>query len=90
MSQLEESRANIDSIDDEIVHLLVQRKNEVEKIIAFKKQHDLAALQPKRFAALLTRVMALAEKEGLDPALIEKIWHNMHEYFLEIEKKELS
>jgi isochorismate pyruvate lyase len=90
MTQLDEYRANIDVIDAKIVQLIAQRKREVEKVIEVKRQHDIAPLQPKRFAELLTRVMAQAEREGLDPALVEAIWHSMHNYFVEIEKKELS
>jgi len=63
---LDDVRAAIDRIDDQIVALLAQRQEQVRAAAAFKAD-DAAVRAPDRRAALLARVRERAEAEGADP-----------------------
>lgn len=88
--KLQEHRDSIDAIDTQIVSLIAQRKHEVDGVIAAKKASDQAAHQPVRFEQVIERVRASAIEYGIDPDVVEEIWHTLHTYFLQIEKEELS
>lgn len=90
MNDLEKYREIINKVDEEIIDLIAQRQKAVEGVIEAKKQTGQAALQPARWEQVLERVRARAADQGVDPAVIESIWNTLHEYFLEIEQKQLA
>lgn len=90
MNTLEEHRQAIDRIDSHIIDLIAARKQAVEDIVRYKAEHSMDALQPARFQAVLDACRGAAEQKGLDPDVIEDIWNILHEYFLRIERQELS
>ncbi len=90
MSTLDEHRQAIDVIDAQIIDLLAARKAEVEGVIRYKAEHNMAPLQPARFQAVLDKCRQRATDNKLDPDVVEAIWHTMHQYFLKLEGEALS
>ncbi len=66
---LEEVRAEIDRIDEQIVGLIGERAGYVKAAARFKEsEHAVSA--PERFAAMLQVRRKWAEREGLSPDVI--------------------
>jgi isochorismate pyruvate lyase len=85
-ASLEEVRAEIDRIDEEVICLWGRRADYVQAAARFKnKESEIAA--PERFAAMLQRRRAWAEHEGLSPDVIEKIYRDLVRYFIDCEKE---
>ncbi len=57
---LSESRDRIDAIDDQILSLLISRKNLVDGVFKWKKEAGLPLVDPEREAALLRRLKSKA------------------------------
>jgi isochorismate pyruvate lyase len=92
MNQLDinDHRKRIDEIDTQIIALLAQRQECVQHVMVIKKQSNQSALQPQRWDQIVQGVRIQASQQGVDPDFTEKLWNLMHEYFLSIERKELS
>src|SRR5579864_3423677 len=85
-ASLDEVRAEIDRIDEQVISLWGQRAEYVQAAARFKnKESEIAA--PERFAAMLQLRRAWAEREGLSPDVIEKIYRDLVRYFIDREKE---
>ena len=60
---LENARSNIDRINSEIVSLLIERMNNVDKIAKYKALHGLPVSVPEREKLILEKVAQLAGDE---------------------------
>lgn len=87
---LTEVRSRIDALDDRLVDLLAERFAAVADAARLKQPHGIPPLTPRRFAAVLARVMARAERRGLDPASARRIWETIHEEALRIEARVMA
>ena len=67
MTKLEECRAEIDRVDQEICALYERRMRAVEDIARYKKEHDLPVLQPGREEAVLQKAQAAVSDPALRP-----------------------
>lgn len=86
---LDEVRKNIDRIDREIVELISERSTYVRQAAGLKKtKEDVRA--PKRVEEVIAKVRTLAEKEGLDPDIVEEIYRTMISCFIKYEMKEVG
>jgi len=65
---LQQCRARIDEIDEQIVRLFCERMKVVEDVAAYKKANNLPVLQTSREAQVLDRVAALAGPQLGDSA----------------------
>lgn len=83
---LKDLRKQIDHIDQEIISLLWKRLRVVKKIWKLKKENNIPPLQTNRWNEVLKKVKTKAEKKWINPVFIEKIWNNIHEEALKIEK----
>lgn len=83
---LDEVRAAIDRIDEEIISLMGRRADYVQAAARFKNQESEIAA-PERFAAMLQARRAWAEREGLSPDVIENIYRELVRYFIDREKE---
>jgi len=81
---LDDVRAAIDRIDDQIVALLAQRQEQVRAAAAFKAD-DAAVRAPDRRAALLARVRERAEAAGADPDVVAATYTAMVDAFIALE-----
>jgi isochorismate pyruvate lyase len=87
-SSIEEVRAAIDAIDDEVVKALGLRAQYVKTITRFKKtKEDVQA--PARQAFVISQRRAWAAEAGLDPDLVEKIYRLMMDHFVAEELRDL-
>ncbi|HWN26124.1 MAG TPA: chorismate mutase [Actinomycetospora sp.] len=81
---LDDVRAAIDRIDDQIVALLAQRQAQVEAAATFKAD-DAAVRAPDRRAALLARVRDRAVEEGANPDVVTATYTAMVDAFIALE-----
>jgi isochorismate pyruvate lyase len=81
---LADIRGKIDRLDRELVHLLRDREQLVRQ--AGQLKSDTAAVRaPDRVEAVITRVRALAEELGANPAVVERTYRSMIAAFIELE-----
>jgi chorismate mutase len=70
--QLRSYRSSIDNIDAALVHLLAERFKVTQAVGRHKAAVGLPPSDPVREQEQVTRLRALAEESGLDPAFTEK------------------
>ena len=83
-------RQEIDQIDAELVKLLAVRAGLVEQVADIKAAHKLPAFIPERIEEVVAQVRGLAEAEGMEPELAERVWRAMIGWFVEYEEKHLN
>lgn len=88
-NSLEEVRANIDRIDDEIIKLIAQRGTYVVQASAFKKSED-GVKAPNRVEAVIQNVRAKAQEYGANPDVVEAIYREMISCFVNMELEEFK
>jgi isochorismate pyruvate lyase len=67
-------RARIDALDSQIVALLGQRFGIIDEVAKLKAEHGIAPILPYRVEEVVRNARAKAEKAGVDPDLVEKIY----------------
>jgi len=83
-SSIDDIRAEIDRIDRQVVTLVGERAGYVRAAAKFKTNAaDVRAAE--RFEAMLRQRRAWAEEQGLDPAMIEKLYRDMVNHFIQQE-----
>lgn len=83
-------RLQIDTIDIELVSLLVTRSHYIDRAIELKKIEGLPARTTDRVAEVLSKVAKTASDRGLDPDLARAIWSELIEWSIRRESKELG
>lgn len=76
-TSLDQLRAQIDSIDQQLVELLARRRAVVEQVVQFKQQHALATHHPAREENLISTRRAQAAAAGLDPDYVEDLFRTV-------------
>lgn len=84
---LEKMRNSIDIIDNEILRLIWERNKVVSEIAAYKKIHNMDALQPTRWTKLLNSLKNRWLELWIDSVLVEEIWEAIHKNSLTNQKK---
>jgi chorismate mutase-like protein len=67
-------RAKIDALDNQIVALLGERFGVISDVAKLKAEHGIAPILPYRVEEVVRNARARAEKAGVDPDLVEKIY----------------
>jgi chorismate mutase/prephenate dehydrogenase len=67
-------RQRIDGIDEQIVNLLAERQNEVNKVVKLKKIFNLPIYHPAREENLISQRRAQGQAAGLDPDYLEELY----------------
>ena len=67
-------RARIDDLDAQIVALLGQRFGIINEVAKLKAERGIAPILPARIEEVVAHARARAEKAGVDPDLVEKIY----------------
>lgn len=67
MNQLEESRAEIDRIDEQLAALFKKRFNAVANVLAYKKEHGLPVLDASRENQIIEKNAARLDDKKLEP-----------------------
>ena len=83
-ASLEEVRCEIDRLDEEIVRLIGRRAHYVTAAARFKTSEAHVAA-PDRQAAMLAVRREWAEREGLEPELIEDLYRRLVAWFVQRE-----
>ncbi len=83
---IQEIRSEIDRIDSEIIAALGNRFEYVKAAAKFKTSQT-SVKAPERFQAMLEQRRIWAEKEGLNPDVIEKLYRDLVNYFIDEEFK---
>ncbi len=89
---IQEIREAIDAIDNEIIKLLGIRFRYVKEIVKFKNKDKDSIIARERYNKVLENRRKLAIENGLNPDLIEEIYRNLIDHFInkEIEIAEKS
>lgn len=82
---IEEIREAIDDIDNEIIRLLGVRFSYVKEIVKFKNKDRDSIIARERYNEVLENRRKLAVDNGLNPDLIEKIYRNLIDHFINME-----
>lgn len=83
---LDELRAEIDKIDDQMVYLLGERLKLVQRIGELKINRR-GIKDANREEQILRRVTRLAEQRGVSPFLVERIFRILFRYFTNQQRK---
>lgn len=78
-SAIDELRASIDAIDDELLENLASRMEVSRRIGSIKKESNIAIIQTTRWEALMDKVLQRASGLGLDPAFVTSVFENIHQ-----------
>ncbi|SES19752.1 chorismate mutase [Tranquillimonas rosea] len=89
-ASMAELREAIDTLDDELVRLLAQRRDYIDRAVALKRREDLPARLEDRVTQVLERVKARAAEADLDPALAETLWTHLVEWSIAREERVLG
>ncbi|WP_299490848.1 isochorismate lyase [Acaryochloris sp. IP29b_bin.137] len=77
-------RAAIDQLDAQVIKLLGQRFEYVKAATQFKSNAQ-SVRAPERLQAMMQQRRQWAEAVGLDPDVIEKLYRDLVQYFIELE-----
>jgi isochorismate pyruvate lyase len=84
---IEEIRLAIDTIDHEIIRLLGERYKYVKTIVRFKEPTQESIIAKSRFDAVIASRRKMAEECGLDPDMIERMYRDLMNHFIQEELK---
>lgn len=76
---IEELRAEIDQLDDQIIDIFEHRMQIADKIGHYKKAHNVAILQSKRWDAILNKRLSMGEEKGLSNEFITRVFRAIHQ-----------
>tara|TARA_Y100000310_G_scaffold75795_1_gene72174 strand:- start:1704 stop:1970 length:267 start_codon:yes stop_codon:yes gene_type:complete len=72
---LEETRKEIDNIDDEIISLLSKRQYLIKKIAEIKKELNKSVLDEKREEEIIEKLKIKAKENGLDANFVASLYN---------------
>ncbi len=84
---LADVREQIDRLDDQLVGLLAQRQQQVQRAARFKVD-EAAVRAPDRRASMMARLRERALEEDLDPSVVDAVWTAMIDAFIALELRE--
>jgi len=87
MEELQRRRAEIDKITEGIVELIARRKRLVLEIKALKRNNGLGVIDVKRHEEMVRKARYSAEREGVDPNVIERIIWVLIEYGIRLQEE---
>ncbi|MBI3310677.1 MAG: isochorismate lyase [Serratia liquefaciens] len=88
-ADMNDIRAEIDMMDENIIKLIAQRFAYVKAAAKFKTSPD-AVRAKERFEAMLLQRRTWADEQGLSPEVIEKLYRDLVNYFISEEMKHWS
>jgi len=89
MASLANLRAKIDNVDHKIVKLLAERARYVHAIGELKNSEEEIVAAERQEQVLKTR-RAWARQHGADPELVELLYRQMIDFFIEQERLQLA
>jgi chorismate mutase len=89
-SNLNNLRAQIDVVDNQIIDLLGKRMKAADSIGLLKKQKNVAVLQSKRWNEILGKMVLEGEERGLSEEFILKMFKAIHQESINHQEKILK
>jgi len=89
-NKLANLRAEIDIVDDELIHILAKRMKLVNQIGEFKKENNITILQLKRWNEIINNRLEKAEQMGLDKTFIIQLLEILHQESIQIQNDILN
>lgn len=86
---MQEVRAGVNALDDILVPLLVERSGYMTQAAKVKNDENLVR-DEARIQTIIDRVRPMAEAQGGNPDLIERIYRAMMECYIDYEHQELA
>ena len=85
---LEQARAKIDLIEQELIEMIATRQFYVDQAVRFKRTAE-DVQSPERVQQVINKVGEQAIQLHTDPDLVEKIYREMIQHFIQRELKEI-
>ena len=86
---IDQLRADIDVIDENLLSLLKERMNISRRIGEYKKDHNIAILQMTRWDSLLEEVLQKGTRTGLSEEFLRTLFNDIHEESVRIQNEVL-
>ena len=86
-TNITEVRNEIDAIDKEIIRLLSNRLQYVHEVVKYKEATATSIEAADRKADVLSTRAQWAIENGLEPEVIQDMYQNLIQYFIDEEKK---
>lgn len=87
---LDELRAEIDVLDNELIRILQQRMDVAREIGKHKKANNIQVLQTGRWSQIIDKVKSKAQASGLSEEFIEKTFKAIHQESINIQTEILN
>ncbi len=84
---LENLRAQINVVDDELIKLLGKRMQVADKIGELKKENNVAILQSRRWNEILGNMILQGESKGLSEEFVLKVFKAIHQESINHQEK---
>ena len=85
---LEQARDRIDQLDQELIEMIATRQFYVDQAVRFKRTAE-DVQSPERVQQVINKVREQAIQLHTDPDLVEKIYREMIQHFIQRELKEI-
>ena len=85
---LDQARAKIDLIDQALIEMIATRQFYVDQAVRFKRTAE-DVQSPERVQQVINKVREQAIQLHTDPDLVEKIYREMIQHFIQRELKEI-
>ena len=89
MTSLNQLRARIDDLDQQIIQLLGERAACVQEVGALKSSDDEIVATERQNQVYQTR-RAWARQAGLDPEFVESLYRMIIDHFIQQQRQQLS
>ncbi|KAF0130210.1 MAG: chorismate mutase [Bacteroidetes bacterium] len=76
---LDDLRTRIDDIDNQLIDLLRDRMNISRQIGVYKQENNITILQSRRYNEIIRDRNEKAEKKGLNPEFVSRVFESIHE-----------
>ena len=87
---IDQLRAQIDIIDENILYILNTRMNVSRSIGRYKKEHNIAILQTTRWDSVMSQMVEKAKDYGLSEAFVSTVFNAIHEESVQEQNRILS
>ncbi|MCD0186833.1 chorismate mutase [Acinetobacter sp. PW68] len=87
VKSLQQARDKIDQIDVALIELIASRQFYVDQVMRHKQTVE-DVQSPQRVKEVIEKVRALAVQHAVDPDMVERLYHDMIQHFIQRELKE--
>jgi|SRR5574344_864727 chorismate mutase len=87
---IDQLRAQIDIIDENIMYIMKSRMNISRKIGQYKKEHNIAILQTSRWDTVLSAMVEKGKESNLSEEFIRTVFNAIHEESVKAQNEILS